>query len=293
MDSLLPEEVSYIKQFNSELKDSAYKFIFDEREFIFAYKLKLDVERGKNKAWFWIGKIGEKLTFKIKNDPDDIRSSRDFPIGKKDGAVALAKFVLNLCEKRYPVGNHTNSVSNEIENKKEDDSVDTQTQPKNERFLFLIAKAIQGRRVYCRSVEESNVINDVLGFVMNEISHDAISRKLFKNKQEFDQFKYYRRCTYNLFGITFSLGNISLTKAEEIYYFFIATKMVDVIRSYEKIFNKEIITDYTGLLVSFKQMIKVGDSNYSKGTGLSSGFSLVPESTLEETIQKYLKFIKL
>ena len=127
---------------------------------------------------------------------------------------------------------------------------------------------------------------------MNEISYDAISKKMFKNKQEFDQFKYSRRCTYNLFGITFSLGNISISKAEEIYYFFVAAKMVDVIRSYEKIFKKEIITDYPGLLTSFKQMIKSSDTTYSKGAGLTSNFSLIPESTLEETVQKYLKFIR-
>lgn len=291
-DLLLPAEVSYIKQFNSELEKSPYKFIMDEREFIYAYKLKSDVEQGKKKAWFWIGKTGDKLVFKIKDDPDDIRPAKEFNVGKKDGAVALAKYVLDLCAQKHVIKERTFITPKNVDNEEEDaEEVDAQSKIKNERFFFLIARAIQGRRVYCRTSDESNVVNEVLEFVMNEISHDAISKGFFKNKQEFDQWKYSRRYTYSLFGVTFSLGNISNSKAEEIYYYYVAAKVIDVIKSYEKIFNKQIITDYHGLLTSLRNMIKAGDDSYSRGTGLTSNFSLVPDSTIDETIQKYLKYI--
>ena len=292
-DLLIPQEVEYIKKFNSELEKSAYKFIFDEREFIYAYKLKSDVEQGKKKAWFWIGKSNDKLVFKIKDDPDDIKPSREFNIGKKDGAIALAQYVLDLCEKKHKIDNRSVEVpSSQSVDVEEDEVVDSQTHIKNERFFFLIAKAIQGRRVYCRTTEESNIVNEVLEFVMNEISYDAMTKGFFKNKQEFDQYKYSRRFTYNFFTVTFSLGNVSIAKAEEIYYYYVATKAVSVIKSYEKIFNKKIIEDSRELLRSLFQMIRANEVDVSRCSGLNSNFILVPDSTVSDEIEKYLKYCR-
>ena len=288
-ETLNPQEQEYVKKFNSELEKSAYKFIFDEREFIFAYKLKLDVDNGNSKAWFWIGKNGSGLVFKIKNNLDDIAPSRQFPLGKQGGAVALARYVLELCEKRYPPAQEADAFEDDKKEVKEAEEQPVHSIVKNDRFFFQIAKAVQGRRVVCKDMIESNVVNDVLDFVMNEICHNAISNKLFKDKQDFDMYKYSRRCTYSFFGITFSLGNVSRDKAEEFYYYFVASKVISKIKSYEGIFKNQIIVDSLALLKSLYKMIRINEVDISRCDGLNSNMALVPESALIEVIDRYTK----
>ena len=294
-DSLNSKQLEYVNVFNEELRKTPYAFIFDDMEYIYSYKLKSDVLQGKKLSWFWIAKKEDKLVFRMKNNPDDVRSAVEFTVGKDGGAAALAKYVSSACEKRFKNNPIEERIVNDKQREEDQDErpvIDEQAFIKKERFVFLVARAIQGRRVYCRTSEESEVVNDVLEFVMNEISHDVISKGYFKDKQEFDEFKYSRRFTYTLFGLSFSLGNISNAKAEEIYYYFVAAKVVDVIRSYEKIFKETIIANYFDLLISLQKMIKLNDDAYSTAQGLTSNFSLVPDSAIEETVQKYLKFVR-
>ena len=291
-DLLSAEEIKYLKNFNSELEKTPYKFIFKEKENVFSYKLKSDFDLGKRKSWFWIGKKDDRFFLKLKDDPDDSQVIKDVSIGKAGREKALAEFIVSYCEKKQkPKDNKPKPKSiDELEDSEEETS---RNEPlKNERFLFNVAKAIQGRRVFCRSAEESNVINEVLECVLNQISYAAISKGFFKNKKEFDEYKYSRRLTYSFFTVTFSLGNISTAKAEEIYYYYVATKAVKVIKSYEKIFNKQIVTDDLTLIESLFQMIRANDISISRCSGLSSNITLVPESTVIDEIEKYLSYCR-
>ena len=288
LDLLNPEQKEYMNAFNKELDDSPYKFVMEDREYSFAYKLQSDLDQGKKRAWFWIMKNGSKLIFKIKDDASDTEPSKQFPIGKQGGASALADLVLQLCSKKQRAISENIDDSFEDETEDEEPHKDVEKYIKNERFYFLIARAIQGRKVYSRNSNESNVISEVVDFVMNEISHDVISKGYFKNKEEFDQFKYHRRYTYSFFGLTFSLGNISSSKAGDIYCYFVAAKVIDKIKTYEKMFKTTIIGDQKAFATSLYRMIKEEEIVFSKCNGLTSDFALVPESVLEEEVNKYL-----
>ena len=291
-DTLSPEELKYLKNFNSELEKTPYKFVLKEKDHVFAYKLKSDFDLGKRKSWFWITKSDDKLCLKFKDDPDDQQILKVYTIGKAGREKALAELIVSYCEKKQkPKDNKPKPKPvDELEDLEEES---TKNEPiKNERFLFMIAKAIQGRRVFCRTAEESNIINEVAECVFNQISFAAISKGFFKNKKEFDEYKYTRRLTYNFFSVTFSLGNISTAKAEEIYYYYVASKAVKVIKSYEKIFNKKIVADDITLIESLFQMIRANNISISKCTGLNSSITLVPESTVINEIDKYLAYCR-
>ncbi len=291
-DNLSAEELKYIEDFNAELKKSNYEFIFSNREYIYAYLLKSDRDSGKRGKWFWIIKRGNTLIFKIKNDPDDSHASKEFRIGKPGGAIKLAQYVIDICDnkgKLQTIPSGHKSVT--LDDDDDEDDENFEARQKNENFYFRIARAIQGRRIYCKNFEESKIINEVLEFVMNEISHDAVSKKVFKNREDFNQNKYQRHFTYSLFNVSFSLGNVSTAKAEEIYYYFIASKILEAIKPYEKIFNKQIVSDYIKAMNSFQRIIRLKTETYSSAEGLTSSFSLVPDTVLDDVREKYTGFI--
>ena len=173
----------------------------------------------------------------------------------------------------------------EVIDKKEEDNI-------NKRFYLNIAKAIEGKKVVVNNEFESQTINEVLNLVNNQISYDAITQKKFKDKEEFNQFKHARKIIYSFFGVMFSLGYISLTKAQEIYAYYVATKIIDKIREYERILNVQIITDEQALLNSLQGMIKGDDVAFMRCEGINSNFALIPEAILIELLNKYLSLIK-
>ena len=291
-DLLDDKEIEYIKTINKELEKAPYKFIFEEREFIFAYKLAADLERGKKKAWFWIVKTGKGFNLKMKVDPNDVLPSQFLQFSINANPSSVVTYILNACKKRNIRVAANVSDPQKVNRFNDEGDNDEQQQLKNERFFFLIARAIQGRKVYCRNFEESGVINEVLDFTMKEICKDGVSKKAFKNKEDFDQNKYSRHFTYTLFGTSFSLGNISIAKAEEIFYFFIAYKVAETIRQYEKIFKKDIISDFLLFMNSMESIIRTSGQIYSRAEGLTSSFVLVPDTVIDNVIEKYIKFIK-
>ena len=90
-DTLNPEELKYLKNFNSELEKTPYKFILKEKDHVFAYKLKSDFDLGKRKSWFWITKSDDKFCLKFKDDPDDQQILKVYTIGKSGREKALAE----------------------------------------------------------------------------------------------------------------------------------------------------------------------------------------------------------
>ena len=286
-ETLEPEEANLVEQFNKKLKESKYQFVFNEREYSFLYKLQSDVDRGKKRSWFWILKYDRKLIFKKKKDPDDETATTQFVLSE-DSLPTIINSLMQECAQKESDSTNDRKAYSSSNNDYQDENEEI---VKNDRFYFLIAKALQGRRVYCRNIEESKLVNEVLEYVMNEISHDPINKGLYKNREDFDLNKYSRRYTYSFYGVTFTLGNISIAKAEDIYYYFICAKVAEKIQEYENMFRKKMIDDLRGFINSLYKLIKSGDVVIEKCVGINSNMSLVPSATLIELIESYLKII--
>lgn len=292
-DSLSCEQLEYIKKFNDELDKSPYDFIYSDREYVYSYRLKSDIDEGKKLSLFWITKDKNKFIIRIKFNPDDDEYSIECKIGKSGGEKYLAKYIIELCEYREKNKCSTNNPSLSKIEISSDEKVEKQQVEinKNNKFFGLVARAIQGRKIKYNSTSEEILVNEVVDFVMREISYDSIKKGKCKDIAEFRRYRYFRRYnSYTIFSVVFTLGYISSKKAEEIYYYFVSTKILDFIKLYEKIFNKEIIINSKDFIESLFQMLKTGTIDFSRCIGLNSNFSYVPEQTLVNAIDKYMQY---
>ena len=154
-----------------------------------------------------------------------------------------------------------------------------------------ILNAIKGKKVqsddktvaFCKEIAE---------FVLNEVGHNAIKNKDFKTMDDFNRFKFARRYRADFFDYTFSFRHLNEKDAIEFYLYYKASLVVNVIKRYETIYNKEIISDYHALIKSLYKMIKYNDIDYSRADGLMSGFSMVPIKLLDYELERLTKFEK-
>lgn len=91
------------------------------------------------------------------------------------------------------------------------------------------------------------------------------------------------------YGHHLSWNKASWRKSADILYnYFKASALMDQIKSYEKIFNKQIIVDYVKALKYLAECLSKDDEiDYWKIPGICSAFEIVPLSVLDETIEKF------
>ena len=133
---------------------------------------------------------------------------------------------------------------------------------------------------------------DIARFVLNEVGHNAIAQKDFKNMNDFKKYKYAHRYMANFFGYNFSFRHLKEDDARVFYQYYKASCLVNVIKRYETIYNKQIIYDYDALIKSLYQMIKFNKLDYSRANGLLSDFSIVPVQLLDHELERLKKFEK-
>ena len=109
---------------------------------------------------------------------------------------------------------------------------------------------------------------------------------------DFKKYKYAHRYMANFFGYSFSFRHLKEDDARVFYQYYKASCLVNVIKRYETIYNKQIIYDYDALIKSLYQMIKFNELDYSRANGLLSDFSIVPAQLLDHELERLKKFEK-
>lgn len=154
-----------------------------------------------------------------------------------------------------------------------------------------IIDAVKGKKIKADEATKG-LCTDIAKFVLSEVGYNAIAQKDFKNITEFNQFKYARRYIANFFGYTFSFRRVDGNDAKVFYMYYKSSLLVNIIKRYETIYNKQIIFDYDALLKSFYKMIKFDSIDYSRADGLLSDFNIVPIKLLDQELERLQKFEK-
>ena len=131
-----------------------------------------------------------------------------------------------------------------------------------------LRKLLLNNYVKSSSDKEYEIAKDVLNYV--HISEGNIFEKRIRiyNKE----FKYQYLSHYDTTAI---------------FRYYVIRKIEKIINNYERIYNLKIIDDQLAFVSSFYLMIESGDITLAAINGLTSNFSLIPQSVLTDELKKY------
>ena len=283
---LTEQEKIVIMTVNDHLARCNHKFMKADRSKLYSYRVYEDVQNGLVHYWFWFAKNGKDLVFKYRRTPNDEEIVKTV-LGNK--ATYVISIIDLLLQKRYSSQGEPIKRNVQLKLDFEEDDEFNQKNEDNLMIYYSIIKTLRGKVSYY-SPKEREVVLKIADFVNDTICKDAIDKKYFKNKEEFEKFKNSRRITYNFFGTNFNLGSVTIQQAKTFYVYYKASCLITKIQEYEKIFKTNIITDHLELINSLVDLIKHHDYSFSKAKGVNSNFSYVSDGVLEDVLNQFKPF---
>lgn len=286
-DNLSKKDAEYIASFTNHLKLSGYNFVFENRKLIFAYKLQSDIDNGNSLALFWFTlNNNRKLVLRLKEDSKQKYYEKEILCSEYPSEKSLCNLVLGYYNKKL-----TNSKKQEsiIDVNEQLPVIDVNEKKINTFYLSYI-DALQGKRVYSYSTE-GQIIRKSRDIILNEICNNALGRKIFKDREDFNKHKYTRNCTYNIFDYYFDINNLNVDKAKKLFIYSIALIVMDIFKDYEKKLRCKIIDDNMKAFNSLVRIIESKDLIYSKCEGITSNLSFISTEMIDRQIEEYLKYI--
>lgn len=210
--------------------------------------------------WFWFTTQDNILIFKYRNRPDKEEEPTVVFNADKKPFTTLERIVTSIVE----------SQNNE--------NVHTKT-----RYIDLtkdIIRAIKGK-------SSNPLAKPIANYVLTETINNARFDGLIKKDEEFEEYRKIGR-SFRFFDYKYNIRLVNEKDAKVFFEYYLASLIYDQISLYNKKFNNQIISNKNELLQSIVSMVEDGVFDFDRCQGVTSKFLFVPESTLLDSVSKYI-----
>lgn len=211
---------------------------------------------------FWFLKEPDGLVFKYRTDIDKRSSSVSSVIANNYSPEKLIEIVDNIFDKT---------------------SIVPVIYPSLISINDLIIKAFKGRKV--QNVKYRDVAIAVAEYTTDYIFNKYKDIKRFKDREEFDKFKS-RYSDYTYHGRNISFKFVTNDDAEYMLKYYIASRFLGIVQSYENAFGR-IIEDYKLALKEYFRLLDKNSDDYLGIKGVNSNIKYVPYNLFETELKKY------
>ena len=118
-------------------------------------------------------------------------------------------------------------------------------------------------------------------------------RKKYHTETRFDFLTNTPYTVWVFLGRSMNSKNLSIKNAKYIYDHFYFDSIINLLKQYEKAFNKLIVTDYRHFESELEDMIAKNNVSLSSSRYILSTLSLIPQSTLYGLLEKLERFANL
>ncbi len=263
--SLNKEEKIFINEFEKQLSQKFEDIKSESYESMYGFKIN---SKPYNMCWFF--KQNNELLFKYRSNVSQ----------RSEGVIRAVQ------AKDYMPKQLVEIIESII--------LETSSDVKRKEMLLpisnMIINAIKGKAIF-GDKKNVGIAKDVAEYTSNYIFYKYKDLKKFKNRDEFNKFKNkYNDYIYH--GRAFSFKYPTEKDAAFIFKYFIASRLVSIVQSYEKTMNVKIIEDYDLLITSYFEMVNKGNVNIQSPNGVNSNYSFIPSMVFEEEYRQFLTTIK-
>lgn len=282
-DNLFYDELTYkerylIDQLNDDINNLNYRFIRYNNTDNYGYCYEQDINNKINDYWFYFSKNNGDLLFNYILNPGANRIKYEGIKVDLDDTKSISYTIKSLIKDRFGFKINKNRIS--IKN--------TSVLPNLSLKLYEnIVKEIKGIP-YNAEYKQNKVIKDVVNYLYDDIINYAISRRLFKSKDDFYKNKNTKIVSYNFHGIIFDFDNLNPSIAKTIYDYYKANALINVVRHYENMFSETIIINQKVVMEDFKNLIAINDVNFSRASGMNDNFQDVPNLLLIDKLKSFI-----
>ena len=248
-----------IKTFNTKINEKYPNIICKKSPSLYCYKFEGEKV---NAFWFVLG--SKKLIFKYRLNSKSGRNEKINAVIASDDAIQRLLAIVDKI---------ANSPLN-------DSKVDIHLLPIAKQIIEGIKRGkVPNKEPY------SELALAIVEYTTNAIFQKYKDLKRFNTREEFDTFKN-RYSDYTYHGKRFSFKYPTESDAVFIFEYYIASRLVGVVQSYERIVGK-IIEDYNALLDSYYQLINKRSDSYRDVNGVNSNIASIPLEVFEKEVEKY------